>query len=177
MTIYFLFGQTGTGKSYVGELLEERGFYHLEGDKHITSAMREYLQCGQQMTREMIQEFVRELIKVIQAEQQSQGEPFIVSQAMYVDQYRNQILAAVPDVKFVWVKSDPEQRQQRVLERFTKKESRVDVEYAREMEQFFENPTHPVTILDNSACQDEELSERICAAMPELPWQMKTYTF
>lgn len=65
MTIYFLFGKTGSGKSYVGRLLEKQNILHIDGDNHITPRMLDCLIEDEQMTPDMIDEFVVVLIDVI----------------------------------------------------------------------------------------------------------------
>lgn len=68
MTIYFLFGKTGSGKSYIGELLRQLSIVHIDGDNHITQKMRDCLIEDEQMTPEMIDEFVDVLIDVIKTQ-------------------------------------------------------------------------------------------------------------
>lgn len=70
MTIYFLFGKTGSGKSYIGRLLEKLNIIHIDGDKHITPRMVDCLIEDEQMTPEMIDEFVNVLIDVIKIQKE-----------------------------------------------------------------------------------------------------------
>lgn len=68
MAVYFLFGKTGSGKSYIGGLLEKLNILHIDGDKHITQKMLDCLIEDEQMTPEMIDEFVNVLIDVIKTQ-------------------------------------------------------------------------------------------------------------
>ncbi len=176
MTIYFLFGYTGSGKSFIGKQLSARGITHLEGDQFITEDMRSFLAEKKQMTREMIYVFTDILIEEIKkTHNQLSGESFVVTQAMYVNDCRERILQAVSDLQFVWVQSDTPLRKQRVLERFENNESGVSEEYANEMDPLFEAPKHPVIVLNNSSISEETLMEEIREVMPELYLETKTF--
>lgn len=70
MTVYFLFGKTGSGKSYLGRLLEKQNIIHIDGDKHITQRMLDCLIEDEQMTPDMIDEFVMVLIDVIKKQKE-----------------------------------------------------------------------------------------------------------
>lgn len=76
MTIYFLFGKTGSGKSYIGELLRQLNIVHIDGDNHITQKMRDCLIEDEQMTPEMIDEFVDVLIDVINTQKENTQREF-----------------------------------------------------------------------------------------------------
>lgn len=76
MTIYFLFGKTGSGKSYVGRLLEKQNILHIDGDNHITPRMLDCLIEDEQMTPDMIDEFVVVLIDVIKNQKKKSNAEF-----------------------------------------------------------------------------------------------------
>ncbi len=175
MKVYLLFGKTGSGKSYIGELLERQHISHIDGDKHITNEMRECLKTNKQMTEEMIGRFVTHLAAVINQHKQDHPHAFVVTQALYLDCYRQELLQAVPDLEFILIDSNEPRRMQRIRERFERGESKVTPVYATKMDERFEQPTHPYKCIVNEGNSDhlQVLLEEI---MPELFQQNNTLT-
>lgn len=152
MTIYFLFGKTGTGKSYVGDILANRtGLPHIDGDKFITSKMREALATETPIKREMIDEFVLVLVDKIKGLLGDDPDTsFIVSQAMYMNEHRQILLSAFGDhIKLILIDSDDAIRQERIKTRFEAEESKVTLEVAAEMDAKYEKPSHIHDTLSN----------------------------
>lgn len=169
MTIYFLFGKTGSGKSYIGELLEQLKIIHIDGDAHLTQKMRDCLIEDEQMTPEMIDEFVDVLIEVIRSKKvELPKQSFVVSQALYLDKHRLKLLKTIPDLKFVMIDVTPVIRASRVTSRFRNKESKVSLHYANQMDKFFEVPSHDVILLENNKASDEALIAEIQKKLPAL---------
>ncbi|KTC90484.1 hypothetical protein OQJ18_01465 [Fluoribacter dumoffii] len=169
MTIYFLFGKTGSGKSYVGRLLEKQNILHIDGDNHITPRMLDCLIEDEQMTPDMIDEFVVVLIDVIKNQKEKNPtQSFVISQAMYLDKHRLKLLNAIPDLKFVMIDVAPRVRENFITSRFQNKESKVSPRYAKEMDKFFETPSHEIILLQNNQQADELLLQQIQEKMPAL---------
>ncbi|KTD22854.1 Uncharacterised protein [Legionella lansingensis] len=169
MTIYFLFGKTGSGKSYIGRLLEKLNIIHIDGDKHITPRMLDCLIEDEQMTPEMIDEFVNVLIDVIKTQQEkTPKQSFVVSQAMYLDKHRLKLLNAIPELKFVMIDIAPRLRESFITSRFQNKESKISPRYANEMDKFFESPSHEIIRFENNQEADEILIEQIHEKMSAL---------
>jgi len=169
MTVYFLFGKTGSGKSYIGEQLERMGIHHIDGDKHITQRMRDCLLEGEQMTRDMIDAFVEVLVNVIKAQKlKAPQQSFVISQAMYMDHHRHRLLSAIPELKFVMIDVIQAIREDRVSSRFDNNQSKVSLSYAKDMDKFFEAPTHEVLLLQNNLNSTTALVADIKQVMPNL---------
>jgi gluconate kinase len=169
MTIYFLFGKTGSGKSYIGGLLEKLNIIHIDGDKHITPRMIDCLIEDEQMTPEMIDEFVNVLIDVIKSQKErTPKQSFVISQAMYLDKHRLKLLKAIPELKFVMIDVAPSLRESFIADRFQKRESKVSLRYANEMDKFFESPSHEIILFENNQEADEILIEQIHKKMSAL---------
>lgn len=169
MTIYFLFGKTGSGKSYIGSLLEKLNIIHIDGDKHITPRMIDCLIEDEQMTPEMIDEFVNVLIDVIKTQREkTPKQSFVISQAMYLDKNRLKLLNAIPELKFAMIDVAPRLRESFVTTRFQNKESKVSPRYAKEMDKFFESPSHEIILFENTQETDEILMKQIHEKMPAL---------
>lgn len=168
--VYILFGRTGSGKSHIANLLEERGVFHIDGDKHITKDMRRCLEKDEQMTPEMIDVFVQQLIQLIGSSQQKLAENFIVSQALYLNAHRQRILEAIPQAQFVHIRVSEATRAQRIQARYQAGLSKVSLEYAMEMDKHFEFPTHPVIQVDNNHDDEDallaELTDKLDLSSP-----------
>lgn len=168
MAVYLLFGKTGTGKSYIGQLLEDQGVHHLDGDAYITDEMRLALKAGDQITEEMIGAFVDHLAKTINTEIKDQaGRPFVISQAMYLNQYRRQLADKVPSLQFMMIESDETLRMDRIRARFDEGQSKVSPDYALEMDKKFETPDHDFITLHNKG-DDEVLIQEVKSLIPNV---------
>lgn len=170
MNVYFIFGYTGVGKSYVGNLLKQQGVDYLEGDDYITPIMKEYLDEGLQLNQAMIVDFTKILIREIKAFQQHHPhKTLVVSQAMYLNECRLLLLNEVPGLKFIWLKSVTKSRHNIIKKRFQDKNSKVTQDYAVEMDNFFQHPTHDYLDLWNSYHPQEsnELLQALSKMMPE----------
>ncbi len=165
MNVYLLFGKTGSGKSFAGHLLENNGILHIDGDKHITNEMRACLENDEQMTEAMIGRFVEHLAKVINERKQTVTQSFVVTQALYLDCYRQKLLSLVDGLTFVLVESDESMRMQRIQTRFEQKESSVSPEYAKQMDKRFERPSHHYLILRNDG-NLEQLNNQLKQTFP-----------
>jgi len=169
MTIYFLFGKTGAGKSYIGKLLEQLNILHIDGDTHITSRMRDCLNEAEQMTPDMIDEFVDALIQVINRQKEKNPtQSFVISQAMYLDKHRLRLLNAIPELQFVLIDVPQPLRESRISSRFLNRESKVSLDYAIRMDSFFQPPSHEKILIENTQGPDEILIDQIYAKMPAL---------
>lgn len=175
MKIYLLFGKTGSGKSHIGRFLEEQGIFHIDGDKHITDEMRECLKTDTQMTEDMIGRFVLHLAEVINRQKKEREQPFVVTQALYLDSYRQQLLEAVAGLEFVLIDSDESERMQRIAARHLSGESKVTPAYAIEMDKRFEEPRHAYKKLVNGG-DDTKLQPAVEELMPELFERSHTLT-
>jgi gluconate kinase len=169
MTVYFLYGKTGSGKSYIGSLLEQHHIIHIDGDNYITQTMKDCLAKRVQMTPTMIDEFVEALIDVInQKKKENPEQSFVISQALYLDKHRLKLLKAIPDLQFVLMDVKPVLRAGRISSRFQNNESKVSLSYAIGMDKFFEDPTHDIIRFENNQDSDEALLEQIQEKMPAL---------
>lgn len=124
-------------KVILGELLRQLSIVHIDGDNHITQKMRDCLIEDEQMTPEMIDEFVDVLIDVIKTQKtKTPNESFVISQAMYLDKHRLKLLNAIPELEFVMIDVIPVLRASRITNRFRNQESKVSLRYATRMDAF-----------------------------------------
>lgn len=80
---------------------------------------------------------------------------------MYLDKHRLKLLNAIPDLKFVMIDVAPRVRENFITSRFQNKESKVSPRYAKEMDKFFETPSHEIILLQNNQQADELLLQQI----------------
>ena len=106
--IIFLFGTWGSGKSYVGNLLEDRiGLPHIEADLHFDKKMLAAIHQRKFHQLDMSQYYDRVIADIYGFKRRAHN--FIVSQAIYQDYFRQLIYNGFsPDILFVWVKTESE---------------------------------------------------------------------
>lgn len=153
MTVYVLFGKTGVGKTYIGEFIAEQyDLPHIDGDKFITKEMQYCLEEDEQMTVEMIDAYVNNLIRIIEDfKRQNIGTDLIFTQALYLNKHREQILAEISDSVMVHITVPEPLRFTRITNRYNLFKSKVHVDYAIEMDKHFQPPTHRTIEICNSA--------------------------
>ena len=100
--IYFLFGEMGSGKSWLAErLAEEMDITYLEGDHSLPSYLIDKIQGRRILTVDEVEDFVRHyLIPDIQKALVT-GD-LVVSQALYRREHR-QIIERAIDEPIIWV--------------------------------------------------------------------------
>ncbi len=141
-----LIGEIGSGKSYVGELLQrEFGVFYHDADVDLPDDMAEAVRAQQPLTDAMRSDFCDRIIARIQTLGAEHAE-FCVAQALFKNRHRQRILEAVPDVRLVWVKSTPELTHARLMERTGHIASAY---YAEKINPGFEVPVMPHARIDN----------------------------
>jgi dephospho-CoA kinase len=177
VAILWLFGKTGSGKSYIGSFLESKGVLHLDCDHYITQEMRDCLDEDKQMTPEMITRYVIHLSLIVNAyRRQHQGRSFVVTQAMYLNEHRQLLLDKFDDLQFVWIKAKPAIRDLRLMARYLAEKSKVSPEYARKMDDCFEVPTHPHLVFDNDYSDDDTMLDNLNDLLPGLGLSADSFT-
>lgn len=101
--VWFLFGLSGAGKSFVGDLIaQDTGWPVYHADADISEDMRLALAQNRPFTDAMRQAFFAQLPNHIAAHQQP-GLPLIVTQGAYKQKHRDFLQARVPGLVPVWV--------------------------------------------------------------------------
>ena len=108
--VWLLFGLSGSGKSYVGDVISRAwgwSLYHADDD--ITSAMQEALAQAQPFTDVMRDEFFAQLVARIESRRDCDtGRPLVVTQGVYKRRHREWLQQQVPGLVPVWVTAPPE---------------------------------------------------------------------
>lgn len=137
MSIYFLFGKSGSGKSFIGDYLQNHyNWFHFDADQLLTKEMKQYIRLENQMPVELIDEYM-EILKIKIANfYQIQTKPIVISQAMYRNKSRLKLAQEFPQLQFVWVTADDQICYQRIKQRH----NNVTVSYAQKINPLFELP-------------------------------------
>lgn len=158
MELYILFGLPGAGKTFVGKIFSEHfGFYFYEGDDDLTQEMKDAIVTKTPFTDAMRDVFFEKLIKNIK-ELHQKHKKIVVAQTFIKEKYRNLLLDAIPDAKFIFVQAEDTIRESRLLKRT---EYPLDLEYSRNMKRMFELPEISHLQILNNANGVEKLTEEI----------------
>ncbi|MDH7943946.1 AAA family ATPase [Pseudohongiella sp. SYSU M77423] len=154
-TVWFLFGLSGSGKSFAGDVLSRHyGWPVYHADDDITSAMREALNTAQPFTDAMRDEFFAVLLQTIrQRVSREPDKPLIVTQGAYKQRHRDWLQARLPQTRFVWVKSDP----QLIVDRLRSRRDGISVASATALTNDFEAPGPTAEVLVNDGSADDIL--------------------
>lgn len=104
--VWFLFGLSGSGKSYVGDVIgRARGWPVYHADDDITPAMRLALAASQPFTDAMRDDYFVLLADRIRARQAQArpDQPLIVTQGAYKQRSRDFLQQQVPGLALIWI--------------------------------------------------------------------------
>ena len=146
MKIIVLFGKIGSGKTYIGKLLEKYfHFYFYEGDLDLTPEMKNSLKKNQPVTDSMRNKFFDILIINLNMIIKNHKN-IVVSQTFIKEKYRKMFLRKFPKSEFVYIKSDDKKRREKVARR---SDYNFKKSYVLKMDKNFEEPKIPVKIITN----------------------------
>ncbi|MBI3714906.1 MAG: dephospho-CoA kinase [Betaproteobacteria bacterium] len=141
-----LFGQIGSGKSFVGECLQrDFGIHYHDADDDLPQAMVEAVRSHQPITEAMRNEFTEVIIARIGDLSQRHAD-FCLAQALFKNRHRLRILTRCPTAVPVWIRSTDALIGARLLERTGHLASAY---YAEKINPGFEAPTMPHQAIDN----------------------------
>lgn len=152
----FLFGEVGSGKSYIGELLQRRfGIPFYDADWDLPEALRNAISAHQPITEGMRTEFTAAIVRRIRFLEQA-SKHFVIAQALFKNRHREHLIQTFPDLTMVWVRSSPSLAAQRLDERV----GHIASSYCAELvNPGFEPPTHPHALIENVQNSEQLVSE------------------
>jgi len=146
MSLLFVFGTPGVGKSFVGRILHhEYGFFHYDADEDLTEEMITAIKNEVVFSDAMRQQYfdiVVEKTKFLL----ERNDNIVVTQALIKESNRHQILKALPEIKFIHVTAAVNNINQRLKIR----NNWVSIEYADKIRAVFEDPQMPHINIDNN---------------------------
>ncbi|KKP66523.1 MAG: hypothetical protein UR68_C0012G0009 [Candidatus Roizmanbacteria bacterium GW2011_GWA2_35_19] len=156
--IIVLFGYPGTGKTYVGKIFEKYfSFYLYEGDVDMPKSMKIKVTKNYHISdrdRDKLFDNIERKIKVLR----NIYKKLVITQTFIKEKYREQILKANPDARFIYIKTDDEIRQKRLAKRETVPLSR---NYADQMIKNFDKPKIDHLIIYNNKDGENEIKKQI----------------
>jgi gluconate kinase len=159
--ILFLFGTWGSGKSFVGDLIQRNcNLPHMEADLLFDQEMRDSLSQLNFHQLDLTSFFGEVLVEM--KFYQRRCDHFVVSQAIYREDYRKLVYDSFsPDIRFIWVQTPDEILQMTRLDaRAEKTESPVTSRVYTFMKEHWDAPQIPHMVLRND--------ERLGVNLPRL---------
>lgn len=158
-----LFGEIGSGKSFIGDLLaREFGLHYHDADTDLPPEIAGAIRRHEPLTDAMRDAFV-DRIEARIAVLSSAHSRFVIAQALFRNRHRARLLAAFPGLTFVWVQSPSAQIERRLQMRTG---HLATTYYASLVNPFFEAPTVPHHVITNEDDLDqlrEQLVRLVCA--------------
>lgn len=115
--VWFLFGLSGAGKSYVGDVMSQAtGWPVYHADVDITAEMKLALAEARPFTDTMRDAYFAQLLEHIRHRQQA-DQPLIVTQGAYKQKHRDFLRQHLPQLTFIWVDAPIELIMQRLEQR------------------------------------------------------------
>ncbi len=143
-----LFGQIGSGKSHIGELLaRDFGLHYHDADTDLPTDIAAAIRRHEPFTEAMRDAFVDRIATRISALSATHLN-FVVAQALFKDRHRALLQTAFPDLQLIWVRSTPDLIAARLNERAG---HLATAYYAEIVNPAFEPPTVPHFAIDNLA--------------------------
>lgn len=103
--IKILFGEMGTGKSYLGrKLAEEHGAAFIEGDDLLPEHLKTKVASGKPLNLSDVNDFIFDYLLPFLCAKQS--ENLVVAQALYRAEHRAAVEHSLKECEMIWVKTD-----------------------------------------------------------------------
>ncbi len=146
MSLLFVFGSPGVGKSYVSRVIQELSdFFYYDADADLTDDMIEAIQQERVFTDDMRQNYfnivIRKTKQLIQ-----ENKNVVVAQALIKEANRQQVLGKLPKIQLVHITANINVVNQRLKIR----DNWVSIEYASKIRAAFEKPLSPHITIDNN---------------------------
>jgi gluconokinase len=153
--LIILFGLSGAGKNFVGDILSKQFNYHFwDADIALPANMIKAIERQESFTQEMRDNFTNIVIQEI-SKLKTKYPNIVVAQALYKNKNREQIRAAFPETKLLYIQADLEQ----IIARLSKRNNKVDIKYAKKISLNFENPDSTQELIENNKNEAEVIEQ------------------
>jgi gluconate kinase len=154
--LIILFGLSGAGKNFAGEILSKHFNYHFwDADVALPSDMLKAIEKQESFTQKMRDNFTKIIIENI-SRLKTKYENIVVTQALYKDKNRKQIREAFPGAILIYIKADLE----KITVRLSKRNSAIDMKYAKKISLNFEEPPSSQKTIENNK-NEEAIIEQL----------------
>ncbi len=151
----FLFGLSGAGKSFVGDLIgEQTGWFVYHADDDITNEMRLALKEKRPFTQEMRDRYFPIIVEKILSLQQHH-EHLVITQGVYKQQHRDFLLNKIPNMEMICIDA-PDQL---ISRRLTKRSEGIKSASAAALRLDFEPPAKDTKIIHNDASSERIINQ------------------
>lgn len=158
MSLIILFGLPGTGKTFIGKVFEKYfDYYFYEGDRDLTREIKSAIKTKTVFTDQMRDVFFKILINKIH-DLSTQHKKLVIAQTFIKEKYRVDLLNKIPEAKFILIETKKDIREKRLAERV---DYPLDLEYARKMENNFDEPKVSHSIITNDIDGAKNLQRQI----------------
>jgi gluconate kinase len=141
----FLFGLSGGGKSYVGNLIGRLAGWHMyHADDDLTAEMQQALAERRPFTESMRDEFFVIVLEKILALQQKHSK-LVITQAVYKQRHRDYLLTHVPAMEMICVTAN----ETNIFQRIKRRDYGITIESAAALRADFEAPPTDYKIIVN----------------------------
>jgi gluconokinase len=149
--LLILFGLSGSGKNFVGDILQKHfSYYHWDADVVLPHDMRLCIQQKTHFTQDMRDRFATIISANISALKMSHKK-LVISQGLYKEKNRDDILKAHPDAKFILIQADED----KIISRLKETRGMAQADYAAIIQKNFETPlNHHGVLVNNTGSQD-----------------------
>ena len=160
----FIFGKSGSGKSYVGDILGDvLGWHVYHADENLTKDMKLALEERRPFTNDMrdlyfsiISEKIIDLAKIHQH--------LVITQGAYKKRHRDYLLSKVPELEFVYIRSN----EKLILERLSKRKGGISIPSAKVINDDFEPPVSGGNIIVNDGSR-YDIIEQLSSLAETMP--------
>lgn len=163
-SILFLFGKSGSGKSYVGDILGEvLGWHVYHADEDLTEEMKLALKESRPFTNDMRDRYFSIVAKKILGLTKVHRR-IAVTQGAYKERHRDYLASNIPGLEFVYIQSN----EALIRERLSKRECGISTASAKALDSDFEPPDSEINVIDNNGSKSEIIEQlsSIAEAMP-----------
>ena len=160
--LLIFFGKSGAGKDFVARLFErEFGYCWYDADIDLTPEMIHAIKHQLEFTVEMRTQYF-EIIKLRIKGLLRTKEKIAITQGLFKNKNRHDLMEALPSAKWIWVDADTSIIEARVRQR----NSLVTPEYAQKVNQYFEKPDFFCDKILNNQGEAEILTQALIIQYP-----------
>ncbi|ROS01061.1 gluconate kinase [Sinobacterium caligoides] len=153
--ILFLFGLSGAGKSYVGNLIgDHAGWYVYHADDDLTEEMIRALREHRPFDDNMRDEYFAVIVERIH-QLRLQHERLVVTQGVYKRRHREYLLKEIPGMEMILVEATDAS----ILHRLDRRESGISGASASALRLDFEYPADNCKVIVNQHGQEQVIEQ------------------